>query len=136
MALVLAAMAGALFGGGLLLSGMTQPAKVVAFLDPTGGWDPSLAFVMAGAATVYALLFQAIRKRNAPWLDVKFHLPTRHDIDTPLLAGAALFGIGWGLGGLCPGPGIVAAASGSTTGIAFITAMLVGMHAQHRADTS
>lgn len=133
MSLVLAGLVGALFGAGLLVSGMTQPAKVVSFLDPIRGWDPSLAFVMAGAALVYAILFKLIRtRRDRPWLDVKFHLPTRHDLDRPLIVGAALFGIGWGLGGLCPGPGLVSAASGSVTGLAFVAAMIAGMYAQHR----
>ena len=137
MSLVLAGLAGALFGGGLVVSGMTQPAKVIGFLDPLRGWDPSLAFVMAGAATIYALLFRAIRKsRREPWLDVKFHLPTRRDLDAPLIAGAAVFGIGWGLGGLCPGPGLVAAASGSITGLGFVAALLAGMYLQHRRSTA
>jgi uncharacterized membrane protein YedE/YeeE len=129
---LLAGFVGALFGAGLLISGMTQPAKVIGFLDPTRGWDPSLAFVMVGAAGVYAVLFRAIRTRTRPWLDVRFHLPTRQDLDLSLIAGAAIFGVGWGLGGLCPGPAIVAAASGSITGIAFVAAMLAGMYAQHR----
>jgi hypothetical protein len=132
LSLVVAGLVGAVFGAGLLISGMTDPAKVVGFLDPIRGWDPSLAFVMAGAAGVYAVLFRLIRKRNAPWLDVKFHLPTRRDLDLPLILGAAIFGAGWGLGGLCPGPAIVAAASGSSSAIAFVLAMLAGMYAQHR----
>jgi len=135
MGLVLAGVAGVVFGVGLIVSGMTQPAKVVGFLDLGGAWDPSLAFVMAGAATVYALLFRAIRtRRSEPWLDVTFHLPQRRDLDAPLIIGAALFGVGWGLGGLCPGPGLVAAASGSTAGIAFVAALLAGMLLQHRAN--
>jgi uncharacterized membrane protein YedE/YeeE len=134
MALVLPGVAGALFGIGLVVSGMTQPAKVIGFLTLDSGWDPSLAFVMAGAVTVYALIFRAVHaRRKAPWFDVTFHLPTRRDLDAPLIVGAALFGVGWGLGGLCPGPGIVAAAAGSTTGIAFVLAMLAGMYAQHRS---
>lgn len=133
MSLVLAGVAGVVFGGGLLLSGMTQPAKVVGFLDLGGSWDPSLAFVMAGAATIYALAFRRIRAcRREPWLDVAFHVPTRRDLDAPLVVGAALFGVGWGLGGLCPGPGIVAAASGSSSAIAFVIAMVAGMYVQHR----
>lgn len=133
LSLVLAGVVGALFGTGLLISGMTQPAKVIGFLDPTSGWDPSLAFVMGGAALSYAILFRLIRtRRDRPWLDVKFNLPTRHDLDRPLIIGAAIFGIGWGLGGLCPGPGLVAAASGSITGLAFVAAMIAGMYAQHR----
>jgi hypothetical protein len=132
VALALAAVAGALFGAGLLVSGMTQPAKVIGFLDVARGWDPSLAFVMGGAVAVYGLSYRWIRRgRGEPWFDVAFHLPTRRDVDVPLLAGAAIFGIGWGLGGLCPGPGLVAAASGSTIGLAFVAAMLAGMVAQH-----
>jgi uncharacterized membrane protein YedE/YeeE len=112
---------------------MTQPAKVVGFLDVTHGWDPSLAFVMGGAVAVYTLAFAWIRRRRgAPWLDGMFHLPTRRDIDAPLVVGAALFGVGWGLGGFCPGPGLVAAAGGSTSAVAFVAAMLVGMFLQHR----
>ena len=131
MSIALAVAAGALFGAGLLVSGMTQPAKVIGFLDITRGWDPSLAFVMGGAVAVYTLAYRRIRGRTAPWFDGLFHLPTRRDIDAPLVAGAALFGIGWGLGGLCPGPGLVAAAAGSTTGLVFVGAMLAGMLVQH-----
>jgi uncharacterized membrane protein YedE/YeeE len=132
MSLVLALLAGSIFGAGLLISGMTEPAKVVGFLDVTRGWDPSLGFVMAGAVTVYAVIFRVVsRRRGDPWFDVAFHLPTRRDVDVGLIAGAAIFGIGWGLGGLCPGPGLVAAASGSSTGLLFIAAMVVGMLAQH-----
>lgn len=131
--MVLAGVVGALFGIGLLLSGMTQPAKVIGFLNPTHHWDPSLAFVMAGAAGVYAVLFRMIRARGRPWLDVRFHLPTRRDLDLPLILGAALFGVGWGLGGLCPGPALVGAASGNGAVIAFVAAMLAGMYLQHRA---
>lgn len=135
--LLLAGLAGALFGAGLLISGMTQPARVIAFLDVTRGWDPSLAFVMGGAIAVYGIALRWIRRRRpAPWFDVEFHLPTRRDLDPPLVAGAALFGIGWGLGGLCPGPGIVSAAAGSLAGLAFVAAMLAGMYAQHRSTTT
>jgi len=132
MSIVLAAASGALFGVGLLISGMTQPAKVVGFLDVTGAWDPSLAFVIGGAITVYSVLFRLTGRRSDPWLDLKFHLPTRNDVDLSLIAGAAVFGIGWGLGGLCPGPGLVAAASGSLPALAFVAAMIVGMLVQHR----
>lgn len=132
MSIVIAGLAGALFGAGLLVSGMTDPAKVVAFLDVVGGWDPSLAFVMGGAVMVNMVAFRLIARRSDPWFDTKFHLPTRRDIDRPLVVGAALFGVGWGLGGLCPGPGLVSAASGSTAGVAFVAAMLAGMYAQHK----
>jgi uncharacterized membrane protein YedE/YeeE len=132
LSLVLAGVAGALFGVGLLISGMTQPAKVIGFLDVTRHWDPSLAFVMGGAVMVYAVAFRTIVGRRAPWFGGQFHLPSRRDIDAPLIAGAALFGIGWGLAGLCPGPGIVTAAAGTSTGLAFVAAMIVGMLMQHR----
>lgn len=134
MSVVLAGLAGLTFGAGLLLSGMTQPAKVIGFLDVLGSWDPSLLFVMGGGVVVYMIAFRAIGAwRKDPWFDVTFHLPTRRDLDAPLLIGSALFGIGWGLGGLCPGPAIVSAASGSVAGLAFVAAMLAGMHLQHRA---
>lgn len=132
-ALVFAAAAGALFGVGLLISGMTQPAKVIGFLDVTGDWDPSLAFVMGGAVAVNSILFRVVRRRTGPWFDIKFHLPTRRDIDLALVAGAALFGIGWGLSGLCPGPGLVSSASGNVPALAFTGAMIVGMLIQHRS---
>ncbi|MDX2091566.1 MAG: YeeE/YedE family protein [Kofleriaceae bacterium] len=123
--------AGALFGLGLALSGMTQPARVIAFLDPRGGWDPSLAFVMGGAMSVYALAYHLIvRRRRDPWLDVRFHLPVQRALDLPLVAGAALFGIGWGLAGYCPGPAVVSAASGRAEAILFVIAMLLGMLAR------
>lgn len=136
MSIVLAAVSGALFGVGLLVSGMTQPAKVIGFLDVTGSWDPSLAFVMGGAVAVYAVLFRLVLRRSDPWFDVKFHLPTRSDIDVSLIVGSALFGIGWGLGGLCPGPALVAAAGGSMPALAFVGAMIVGMLLQQRMARS
>jgi len=132
ISIVLAVVAGGLFGAGLLVSGMTQPAKVIGFLDVTRSWDPSLGFVMGGAVAVYAMAFRWIRRgRTEPWFDVAFHLPTRRDLDGALIAGAVLFGVGWGLGGLCPGPGLVAAAAGSTGGLAFVAAMIAGMLLQH-----
>jgi len=131
--IALAAIAGVIFGVGLIVSGMTRPARVISFLDPLGLWDPALAFVMGGAILVYAVAFRTIRRhRRQPWFDVHFHLPVRRDIDPQLVIGAAMFGVGWGLGGLCPGPGIVAGASGSTSALAFVVAMLVGMYAHHR----
>lgn len=131
--LAVAALAGALFGAGLLIAGMTQPARIAHFLDPLDGWDPSLLFVMAAAVAVYAGGYAWTRRRLAqPWFDARFHLPTRADIDVPLVAGAAIFGVGWGLGGLCPGPGIVAAASGSASALAFVLAMLAGMYLRQR----
>jgi uncharacterized membrane protein YedE/YeeE len=132
LSLLLAAAAGALFGAGLLVSSMTRPASVLRFLDVTRRWDPSLAFVMGGAVLVYAAAYRLIRRRRAPWLELHFHLPTREDIDAPLVLGAALFGGGWGFAGLCPGPAFVDAAAGSLSAVAFVAAMLAGMYAQHR----
>lgn len=128
MSLVLAGVAGAVFGVGLLLAGMTNPARVLGFLDVTGAWDPGLAFVMGGAVAVYALAVRWIqRRRPEPWFDVLFHLPSRRDIDRPLVIGAAIFGIGWGIAGMCPGPAVVAAATGNSAAILFVATMLLGM---------
>lgn len=128
MALVLAGVSGAMFGAGLLLAGMTIPARVVGFLDVSRGWDPTLAFVMGGAVMVYGIAFRIIdRRRRDPWFDTRFHLPSRRDLDVRLLGGAAVFGVGWGLVGLCPGPAIVSAASGNLAAIGFVIAMLIGM---------
>jgi uncharacterized membrane protein YedE/YeeE len=119
--------AGALFGAGLVVSGMAKPAKVIGFLDVTGRWDPSLAFVMAGAVFVYMILFRVILRRGSPLLDVKFHLPTRKDLDARLIAGSALFGVGWGLAGYCPGPALVSLGAGMLPALVFVAAMTAGM---------
>jgi uncharacterized protein len=132
VALGIAALSGVMFGAGLVISGMTQPARIIRFLDPLDGWDPSLAFVMAGAVAAYGLAHAAIRRRARPWFDARFHVPLRAAVDVRLVAGAAVFGIGWGLGGFCPGPGIVAAAGGSISALVFVLAMIAGMHVQHR----
>ena len=136
MKLVVAALAGALFGAGLLLSGMTDPAKVLGFLDVTGAWDPALAFVMVGAIAVHAIGYQLVRRRPRPLLEGAFHLPPQCAVDRRLLVGAAIFGVGWGLAGFCPGPGLVAAASGATQALVFAGGMAVGMLAQHRTTTA
>lgn len=128
---VVAAIAGAMFGAGLLLSGMTRPDKVLGFLDVTGRWDPSLAFVMIGAIGVHAVAYRLIRLRPSPLLDARFHWPPDSGVDRRLLAGAAVFGIGWGLAGFCPGPALVAAATGATSALVFVAAMLAGMLAHH-----
>lgn len=119
--------AGLIFSLGLAISGMTQPGKVTAFLDFFGNWDPSLAFVMMGAIAVHAVLYRMIRRRATPLFAQTFSIPTRSDLDARLLGGAALFGIGWGLGGFCPGPAVTSLASGHTSVIIFVTAMIVGM---------
>jgi uncharacterized membrane protein YedE/YeeE len=134
LSLALAATAGVLFGAGLLLSGMTRPATVIGFLDVGGGWDPTLGFVMAGAVTVYAVAFVAIRRQlREPYFGEAFHLPTRRDLDATLVLGASMFGVGWGLAGVCPGPSIVAAASGRATALGFVIAMMIGMAIHDRA---
>jgi len=118
---------GVLFAVGLGVGGMTKPAKVTAFLDFFGDWDPSLAFVMIGAILMHAVLYRLIRRRPAPLFASAFSIPTRTDIDTRLVGGAALFGIGWGLGGFCPGPAVTSLASGRTSVMIFVVSMLVGM---------
>jgi len=118
---------GMLFGAGLLLSGMTQPAKVLGFLDWLGAWDPSLLFVMGGAVVVYAIAYRLILRRKQPLLADAFVLPSRSAIDAKLIGGAALFGIGWGLGGYCPGPSIVSLASGALDAIVLVAATAAGM---------
>jgi uncharacterized membrane protein YedE/YeeE len=118
---------GVIFGAGLVLAGMTQPAKVLAFLDLFGAWDPSLLFVIGGAVAVYAVAYRAIMTRQKPLLADAFVLPARHTIDLKLIGGAALFGVGWGLGGYCPGPSIVALASGALDVFVLVAATAAGM---------
>lgn len=120
-------LAGVLFGVGLVVSGMTRPEKVLGFLDIFGAWDPSLALVMAGAIAVHFFAYRFVRGRPAPLCTDKFALPTRRDIDVRLLLGAMLFGLGWGLGGYCPGPGLVSLATGTPGAVVFVASMLVAM---------
>ena len=119
--------AGAIFGAGLAVSGMMNPAKVLGFLDVAGNWDPTLAFVMGGALLVAAPGFLFLRKRGAALTGGSLHLPARTAIDGRLLGGAALFGLGWGLGGFCPGPAIAGLATGVGGVYVFVAAMLAGM---------
>jgi len=121
-------LAGLLFALGLAISGMTQPTKVIGFLDLTGDWDPSLACVMAGAIGVHALLYRLIRTRPAPLFAAAFSLPTRSDTDARLIGGAVLFGLGWGISGFCPGPAVTSLASGHAPVTVFVVAMLAGMY--------
>ncbi len=118
---------GALFAAGLAISGMTKPSKVVGFLDISGAWDASLAFVMLGAIVVHFIAYRVVMRRPAPLFDFKFHVPTRKDIDLRLMLGAALFGVGWALGGFCPGPGLVALGGGSLNAVVFVVGMTIGM---------
>lgn len=125
---VLAALvSGLVFGLGLALSGMLDPARVRGFLDVTGPWDPSLVFVLGGAVTVSGLGYRASRRLGRPALDTRFDRPARRRIDAPLILGAALFGIGWGLSGFCPGPAVAALSTGATPILVFVAAMLAGM---------
>jgi len=125
--LVPAFLSGVLFAFGLAIGGMTDPRKVIAFLDFAGDWDPSLAFVMGAAVLVFSLAVRWSRQRTAPVFGDAFRLPTRRDIDTPLVAGATLFGIGWGLGGYCPGPALVGAMSFQSGALLFTGSMIAGM---------
>ena len=119
--------AGLLFGIGLLPAGMADPAKVLAFLDLAGNWDPSLAFVMGGGIGAAILPFTLARRRKQTLAGCPMQLPTRRDIDAPLIIGSLLFGIGWGIAGICPGPAVVVAGSGSLAILPFFLAMLAGM---------
>lgn len=127
MPVLAAFFSGLLFAVGLAIGGMTDPLKVVSFLDVTGGWDPSLAFVMGGAIAVYAPIYHFVTRRRQPLWHHAFVLPTRKDIDAQLLAGAVMFGLGWGLGGFCPGPAVVSAASLHSDALTFVAAMFAGM---------
>ncbi len=122
-------LAGVLFGAGLVVGGMTDPENVIGFLDFFGEWKPALIFVMGGAIAVNFVLMRLILRRPAPLFDGQFHLPTRRDIDPRLVIGSGLFGIGWGLGGFCPGPGIVSAFAGNEDALVFVVAMTLGMFA-------
>jgi uncharacterized membrane protein YedE/YeeE len=122
-------LAGLVFGLGLIVSGMANPAKVIGFLNLAGPWDPSLAFVMAGAIAVGSGAFFVARRRSVSLLGAAMKLPTSRDIDRRLVLGSLVFGVGWGLAGFCPGPGLVALGMGEFKALVFVAAMLVGMGA-------
>jgi uncharacterized membrane protein YedE/YeeE len=126
---LLTLISGLLFGFGLLLSGMANPAKVQNFLDLFGTWDPSLAFVMGGAIAVTMPGFWLVIRRNKPFFNDVFHLPSRTDLDARLITGAAIFGVGWGLGGFCPGPAMTALPLAAEGTLIFVATMLTGMAA-------
>lgn len=133
MAHILAALAsGLVFGAGLALAGMTNPAKVLSFLDLAGAWDPTLALVMGAALGVNALAYALTKRRAKPLFADAFALPSRTDLDARLLGGAALFGLGWALVGLCPGPALASLARGDAHLLGFVAAMCAGMVAARR----
>ena len=117
---------GIIFAVGLAIAGMTQPQNIIGFLNPWD-WKPALIMVMIGAISIHSIGYLLIRGRKSPLLDTKWHIPTRKDLTARLIIGSALFGIGWGLAGFCPGPGLASIASGDFRPIAFVAAMLLGM---------
>jgi len=125
-----ALLSGLVFGAGLVISGMSQPAKVIGFLDVSGAWDPSLGLVMVGAIAVYSPLYHLVFARGAPPHSIASLVPDA-GVDRNLVLGAAIFGAGWGLSGFCPGPAIVATGSGTLSALAFAASMLVGMGLFH-----
>ena len=127
MAFFTSFLAGLVFGLGLIVSGMANPAKVLGFLDLGGRWDPSLAFVMAGAIAVGTVAFAVARRRTRSLLGAAMRLPSLRSIDRRLIVGSVLFGIGWGIAGFCPGPALVAVGMGQAKALVFVIAMLAGM---------
>ncbi len=122
-----ALLSGLVFGLGLAVSGMMNPAKVIGFLDVAGDWDPTLVFVMVGALLVAVPAYRLIQKRGRPVLEEEFAFPEKKNVDAPLIWGSALFGVGWGLVGFCPGPAVAALGTGLAPVFAFVAAMIAGM---------
>jgi uncharacterized membrane protein YedE/YeeE len=127
MRLVISYLIGLVFGVGISISGMANPAKVLNFFDVAGSWDPSLAFVMGGALIVTAVGYRFVLRRPAPMLATGFQLPTRRDLDLPLISGSAVFGIGWGIAGFCPGGALPALGTGRSEVLLFVAALLAGI---------
>jgi uncharacterized membrane protein YedE/YeeE len=127
MSIITSLLAGLIFGLGLILSGMADPAKVLGFLDVAGAWDPSLGLVMVGAIAVGVVAFALAKRRRRSLLGLDMHLPDNSGIDRRLVGGSVLFGIGWGLAGFCPGPALVALGMGEAKAAVFIVSMLIGM---------
>lgn len=140
MHLVIALITGLLFGLGLLLAGMANPAKVLGFLDVFGRWDPSLMLVMVGGITVGSVAFLLADRRRVSLLGLPMQLPTNRSLDKRLIGGSFTFGVGWGLAGICPGPGLVLLGAGRLEGVIFVAAMLAGflvfqaLEARRRAE--
>lgn len=126
-AILVAALSGIVFGLGLMISGMARPDVVLGFLDPLGAWNPALAFVMIGAIPTAAIAFATTRKLRRPVLQPRFHLPTRKDIDARLLIGSALFGVGWGLAGICPAPALTLLPRAPAEALVFVVPMVIGL---------
>lgn len=126
LTLVASYVAGLLFSLGLAVSGMTDPARVVGFLDIAGNWDPTLMFVLGGAVMTTFIGYRFVLKQPGPWLAGRFDLPCKRDLDTKLLGGAALFGVGWGLSGYCPGPAIASLGGASIPLLAMLASMVLG----------
>jgi uncharacterized protein len=139
MNIVFSFLAGLVFGLGLIVSGMSDPAKVLGFLDLAGKWDPSLALVMGGAVAVGIIAYALARRRQRSWLGLPMQIPTATHIDRRLVIGSLMFGVGWGLAGICPGPALVLVGAGVSKGFTFFIAMIVGMGVfdvlQHLART-
>lgn len=133
---VIALVAGLLFGFGLDLARMTDPERVLGFLDVVGVWDPTLVFVLGGAVGTASLGLRLLGRRSASWFGGSLRLPSRRDIDRPLVLGAALFGAGWGLAGYCPGPGLAAMVQGAADPLWFVLGLVLGMAAYARAASS
>lgn len=127
MSILISLLVGMMFGLGLIVAGMTNPAKVIGFLDLAGPWDPSLSLVMAGAISLGLFAFRAAGRRKATLLGMPMNLPSGSQIDRRLILGSAIFGVGWGLAGICPGPGFVLLGTDTSKGAVFILALLVGM---------
>lgn len=125
---------GLIFGIGLIFAGMTDPSKVIGFLDIAGNWDPSLAFVMGGAILVGVVAFRFANKRTANFIGGAMHMPTKNDIDRRLVLGSLLFGAGWGMAGFCPGPAITSLGTGNPKAVIFVIAMIAGMALFELAD--
>jgi uncharacterized membrane protein YedE/YeeE len=126
---------GVLFGWGLIISGMSNPQKILGFLDLAGNWDPSLVFVMMGAVLIGLAGFYVVSKRSQAFFGGALHIPTRRDITKPLLIGSLIFGAGWGIAGFCPGPALVALGAGHLKAFVFVAAMLAGMEICERSFT-